>query len=444
MGTLEDLIATVSDTELRDRLDDEFRELKRQKRFGLVFEEHLPEVFATPSLPIQVGATVRDRAERDGDLYRVIAVEGEKARVERLGDGAEPREKPAAGLQVVKRSDEPVYPTLHPLGSIGRSDERPWHAVVNGENFHALQLLLYLYEGRVDCIYLDPPYNTGARDWKYNNRFVDERDSWRHSKWLAFMEKRLVLAKRLLKPDGVLICTVDEHEVHHLGMLLEQVFPEYDQTMVTAVINPKGTAASSFARVSTQPDEEGPGLPIRTKAGGQLAVVILFLFGPGQLGNRLRGKGGKVVGQGRHVHHQAERLIDAADLTFDAQNRLGGVPHDHPRLVAGDVGSQVEEPITGAAVTDDAADPEEIAERQTEGGDEEGRLHLDEAPEGFSAVVVLVVLQDEALLETELRVADEHERYTIERVIKSSRGELNRSGKITLGELLLRHHQPGP
>ena len=73
----------------------------------------------------------------------------------------------------------------------------------------------------MDCIYIDPPYNTGARDWKYNNRYVDDSDVWRHSKWLSMMEKRLKLAARLLKPDGVLIVTIDEHEVHHLGMLLE-------------------------------------------------------------------------------------------------------------------------------------------------------------------------------------------------------------------------------
>lgn len=79
-----------------------------------------------------------------------------------------------------------------------------------------------MHEGQVDCIYADPPYNTGARDWKYNNNFVDSRDRWRHSKWLGMMERRLRLAKQLLKPDGVLIVTVDENELHHLGMLLER------------------------------------------------------------------------------------------------------------------------------------------------------------------------------------------------------------------------------
>jgi adenine-specific DNA-methyltransferase len=128
-------------------------------------------------------------------------------------------------------------------------DDKPHHAVINGENFHALQLLVYQFEGKVDCIYIDPPYNTGARDWKYNNRYVDDSDAWRHSKWLSMMEKRLRLAKRLLKPDGVLIITIDEHEVHHLGMLLEQRFREYQRYMVTIVNAPQGNDKANFSRV---------------------------------------------------------------------------------------------------------------------------------------------------------------------------------------------------
>jgi adenine-specific DNA-methyltransferase len=104
-------------------------------------------------------------------------------------------------------------------------------------------LLIFPYERKVDCIYIDPPYNTGARDWKYNNDYVDDNDSWQHSKWLTFMSKRLRLAKRLLNPDsGVLIVTIDEHEVHHLGCLLEQEFPTATVQMATIVINQKGVA----------------------------------------------------------------------------------------------------------------------------------------------------------------------------------------------------------
>jgi adenine-specific DNA-methyltransferase len=121
--------------------------------------------------------------------------------------------------------------------------------VINGENFHALSLLLFAYEGAVDCIYIDPPYNTGARDWLYSNDYVDSNDSWRHSKWLSFMDKRLKLAKRLLKPDGVLVVTIDEHEVHNLGVLLGQIFPEYRRPMITIVINSAGNTQGGFYRV---------------------------------------------------------------------------------------------------------------------------------------------------------------------------------------------------
>lgn len=149
----------------------------------------------------------------------------------------------------MKPFGDPIYPALTSVGSVDRSSGRPYHAVINGENFHALQLLAYSHEGQVDCIYIDPPYNSGARDWKYNNRYVDETDRWRHSKWLSMMEKRLRIAKRLLKADGVLIVTVDENEVQHLGMLLEQIMPEYLRHMITIVINPKGTYKVNFGRV---------------------------------------------------------------------------------------------------------------------------------------------------------------------------------------------------
>ena len=86
--------------------------------------------------------------------------------------------------------------------------------MINAENFHALQRCSSCTEGKVDAIYIDPPYNTGAKDWKYNNDYVDADDAYRHSKWLALMERRLELAKELLNPeDSVLIVTIDEKEV---------------------------------------------------------------------------------------------------------------------------------------------------------------------------------------------------------------------------------------
>ncbi|MEX2440462.1 MAG: DNA methyltransferase [Actinomycetota bacterium] len=249
MAELEDLVDQIPDPDLRQAFVSALREMKKRQHFGLVFEQHIPEVVALPDLPVQEGSLVRIKADPDATvLHRVLTVQGDTATVEPIEGG--PAETHAMGdLVVLKRFGEPVYPVLTPLGAVTRSDERPHHAVINGENYHVLQMLLYLYEGQVDCIYIDPPYNTGARDWKYNNRFVDRNDSWRHSKWLAMMEERLRLAKRLLKTDGVLICTVDEHEVHHLGMLLEDLFPAHLRYMVTIVHNPKGTFKTNFARV---------------------------------------------------------------------------------------------------------------------------------------------------------------------------------------------------
>jgi adenine-specific DNA-methyltransferase len=251
MALLDDLVAQVGDDSLRQHMASALRDLKRRQRFGLVFEEHIPETTALLGLPITVGSLVQRRSVVNAPaLYRVAALTLDgPATIEPL-DGGSTEQVPVADLMAVKRFGEPIYPSLTPLGSVQRGPvDRPHHVVINGENYHALQLLLFLFEGRFDCIYLDPPYNTGARDWKYNNRYVDESDAWRHSKWLSFMEKRLVLAKRLLKPDGVLIVTIDEHEVHHLGMLLERIFPEYLRHMVTVVINPKGTGKLNFARV---------------------------------------------------------------------------------------------------------------------------------------------------------------------------------------------------
>ena len=143
----------------------------------------------------------------------------------------------------VAEYDQPIFAGLKETGRVERGGDKPYQVVINGENYHALETLAFAYAGKVDCIYIDPPYNTGARDWKYNNDYVDGSDAYRHSKWLAFMERRLKLAKQLLNPnDSVLIVTIDEKEYLRLGLLLEQVFPEAHIQMVSIVINPNGVA----------------------------------------------------------------------------------------------------------------------------------------------------------------------------------------------------------
>jgi adenine-specific DNA-methyltransferase len=201
-----------------------------------------------------VGELVALKRESGNTLWRVTAISKGVARCEKTTEEEQDApgkavEYPVEDLVVVRNFGDPIYPALIPVNRIERGGaEKPWHLLINADNFHALQLLLYAYEGKVDVIYIDPPYNSGARDWKYNNDYIDKTDTFRHSKWLSMMKKRLVLSKRLLRADGVLIVTIDENEVFHLGVLLEQVFDNYLRHTVTVVINPKGTGKLNFGR----------------------------------------------------------------------------------------------------------------------------------------------------------------------------------------------------
>ena len=125
--------------------------------------------------------------------------------------------------------------------------EKPVNILIEGDNYHALSVLNYTHKKKIDAIYIDPPYNTGAKDWKYNNNYVDINDLYRHSKWLSMMSTRLWLAKNLLKEDGVLICTIDDNEVNHLGVLLEEIFKNYEIHCITIVHNPRGVQGKNFS-----------------------------------------------------------------------------------------------------------------------------------------------------------------------------------------------------
>jgi len=131
---------------------------------------------------------------------------------------------------------------------IKNDPDKPTHILIEGDNYHALSVLNYTHEKSIDVIYIDPPYNTGAKDWKYNNNFVDLSDSYRHSKWLSLMKNRLYLTKGLLKEDGVLVIAIDDNEVHRLRLLIEDIFPDYDISSVTLVQNPRGNITKNFAR----------------------------------------------------------------------------------------------------------------------------------------------------------------------------------------------------
>ncbi len=251
MAAIDDLIAQIEDKALRSRLRTEVNRITKQKKFGLVFEEHLPELTLIYSAKVKKHSKVAMRGGPLTDVWRVLSVRDRVAHCRNVGSG-ESREIPVDDLVVVRQFGEPIFPALIPVDRVQNGpDDSPWHILIEADNYHALQLLEYLYAGKVDCIYIDPPYNSGARDWKYNNDYVDDNDNWRHSKWLAFMRRRLEIAKRLLNPnDSVLIVTIDENEVLHLGVLLNQIFPRCKIQMTTIVINPKGTARyNEFSRV---------------------------------------------------------------------------------------------------------------------------------------------------------------------------------------------------
>lgn len=245
---LQELLKDITDERLRSRLSIAVAELRKNKKFGLVFEEHLPELLPIYSAKVRIHARV---ARLRGKLTETFIVEKTAKGIAtvRPETGGAPEEIPVAELVVVKRFGEAIFPALRHVELVLRGADAPHHTLIEADNYHALQFLEWLYAGKVDCIYIDPPYNTGARDWKYNNDYVDRADGWRHSKWLSMMRRRLKLAHRLLHPTrGVLIVTIDEHEIHHLGMLLEETFPEAVRQMATIVINQKGVAQGQLAR----------------------------------------------------------------------------------------------------------------------------------------------------------------------------------------------------
>lgn len=243
MAAINDLISQIQDETLRNRIQEEVSKMAKQKKFGLVFEEHMPESTPLYDMPIKSGCNVMRRDSKDDkSIYVVLKVEDDTAVCVKPEQKDEAVTFELKDIVRVAEFGESIYPYLKPLDSVCNApDSDLWHTLIEADNYHALQLLEYLYAGKVDCIYIDPPYNTGAKDWKYNNDYVDGNDAYRHSKWLSFMERRLKLAKKLLNPaDSVLIVTIDEKEYLHLGCLLEEMFPEAKMQMVSITINPSG------------------------------------------------------------------------------------------------------------------------------------------------------------------------------------------------------------
>lgn len=122
------------------------------------------------------------------------------------------------------REDLPVLIEDSTKAIISEDDDAPNHILIEGDNLEALTALAYTHERKIDVIYIDPPYNTGNKDFVYNDSFVDSEDSYRHSKWLSFMNKRLKIAKKLLSEKGVVFISIDENEVANLRLLGDAIF----------------------------------------------------------------------------------------------------------------------------------------------------------------------------------------------------------------------------
>ena len=254
MSRLTDLLAQAKakDADLGRELEREFKSLASRRSFGLNFERHRPESVELPGRPVRKGDKVRvlpprgSTSKGDQRLWKVLSLSGRSgsrvANIELIG-AAEPESQSVSveDIVVVAEFRDFIYPGLASTGKVERGGDKPFHTVINGENFHALEALTFTHRGKIDAIYIDPPYNSGAKDWKYNNNYVEKDDLYRHSKWLAFMERRLRVSKELLNPSAsALVCAIDEKEYLNLGLLLKQTFPDARIQMVSSQINAKG------------------------------------------------------------------------------------------------------------------------------------------------------------------------------------------------------------
>lgn len=121
------------------------------------------------------------------------------------------------------REQLPVFREVPERRILSDDADAPNHIIIEAENLHALVALTYTHAGKIDVMYLDPPYNTGNKDFVYNDSYVDSEDSYRHSKWLSFMEKRLKIAKTLLSEKGVIFISIDDNEQANLKLLCDEV-----------------------------------------------------------------------------------------------------------------------------------------------------------------------------------------------------------------------------
>lgn len=331
MAAINDLLRQIPDAPLRERLEQEFARLSKSKKFGLVFEEHIPECTPLHGIAISRGTTVALKTGLISDVYSVVRINDDKALCFRKTTG-ETTEFNLAELVAVAQFGDPIFPTLTSLAKIENApDFRLWHTLIESDNYHALQLLEYLYPKQVDCIYIDPPYNTGAKDWKYNDHYIDSSDSWRHSKWLSMMQKRLRIAKRLISEKGIMVISISYHELSRLMLLCEELFP--DRQIVSVTVQTSGGKPSGGFNnlqeylVFVAPTEFKPNPTFFTVGNNNAAFhgMTLATFDQTQRPNQtypifIDVTNGHVVGCGLSLQERVQNgsyTGNLADFTFD-------------------------------------------------------------------------------------------------------------------------------
>ena len=190
------------------------------------------------------------------------------------------------------REELPILKEVKERALISDQPDAPNHILIEGDNLEALTALSYTHEGKIDVIYIDPPYNTGNKDFVYNDSYVDTEDSYRHSKWLSFMSKRLRIAKRLLSYKGVIFISIGDDEIANLPLLCKEIFGEknYIETYIwTSTLRPDNSSPilrrnaefviccsknASYIKYFNGVISETSGMPSLTKAKEKLKTII--------------------------------------------------------------------------------------------------------------------------------------------------------------------------
>ncbi len=250
---------TISEVEkINPELAHQIQKYVKEHSYGLVYENTLPEAVRLYKKTVCSGDVVnvlppRGQFETDENSVPWV-VKSIKEGIATIIHDDITKDIPVEDVVVTVSWRDVIYPGLKEIDRVERGNaDDPYQMVINAENYHALEALAYAYAGKVDCIYIDPPYNKdNTKDWKYNCNYVDGNDKYKHSKWLAFMERRLRLARQLLNPQqSILIVTIDEKEQPRLGLLLEQLFPDARIQMIDSIINRKGVSRKGMQDGST-------------------------------------------------------------------------------------------------------------------------------------------------------------------------------------------------